>query len=145
MTISFPKFSRRTTLAVFALVALTATVVFAIRPHAGDAHAAQGQPAGGRVEVELITLRPTGFDPAEITRPPGPFVLAIENRSGGDVGELRLTPGDDAPPGAPHLLEARVAKDQSSRAKRLNLPPGTYRLGQEGRPGWLCTIIVVRP
>ena len=37
---------------------------------------------GQRLESELITIRPTGFEPTEIIRPKGPFVLAVENRSG---------------------------------------------------------------
>src|SRR5258707_9850968 len=37
-----------------------------------------------QIEVELITVRPTGFEPKEITRPPGRFLLGVDNKSGLD-------------------------------------------------------------
>src|SRR5688572_29623754 len=44
--------------------------------------AVQKKKAGRSVETELITLRPNGFEPAEVTRPAGEFILMVENRSG---------------------------------------------------------------
>src|SRR5712675_1806348 len=41
-----------------------------------------------QVEAELITIRPTGFDPAAIARPAIPFFLAVDNRS--DHEEIAL-------------------------------------------------------
>ena len=35
------------------------------------------QSATGKLEVELVTLRASGFEPLEITRPKGPFVLVV--------------------------------------------------------------------
>jgi len=36
------------------------------------------------VQAELITVTPTGFEPSELTRPKGRFLLAIDNQSGLD-------------------------------------------------------------
>ena len=36
----------------------------------------------GLLVQELLTLRPTGFDPAEITIPSGNFIFSIDNLSG---------------------------------------------------------------
>ena len=35
-----------------------------------------------RLEVEVITATENGFDPTVITRPRGPFILAVHNMSG---------------------------------------------------------------
>src|SRR5437867_12291100 len=43
---------------------------------------AQQQAPAERVAVELVTLRPTGFDVAHITRRYGSFLLAVNNRTG---------------------------------------------------------------
>src|SRR6266508_4488481 len=40
------------------------------------------EPQIGRIESELITITPRGFEPKEITRPTGEFLLVINNRSG---------------------------------------------------------------
>jgi hypothetical protein len=42
------------------------------------------------VEVEVITAIPEGFEPTAITRPRGPFVLALHNRSGERELVLRI-------------------------------------------------------
>lgn len=50
--------------------------------------AAQTSPT--KIEVELVTLQPHGFEPAELTRPQGRFVLGVDNRSGLEDIQLRL-------------------------------------------------------
>ena len=50
-------------------------------PHAED----RAQP-----EAELVTITPTGFEPGQINRLQGPFILAVDNRSGLDEVELYL-------------------------------------------------------
>ena len=72
----------------------------AVAPSAANAPgpaALQGNDPEGRLEVELITVRPDGFEPAEIIRADGRFLLAVENRSGledlvmftPDLGDVR--------------------------------------------------------
>jgi hypothetical protein len=43
-----------------------------------------------RLEVEVITLLTTGFEPTEIKRPPGNFILVVNNQSGINEVEVRL-------------------------------------------------------
>jgi hypothetical protein len=43
-----------------------------------------------RLESEHITIRPTGFEPAEIARPAGRVLLFVNDRSGLDPLDLRL-------------------------------------------------------
>jgi len=49
-----------------------------------------GQQTSQRIEAELITLTPDGFEPAEIKRSQGRFLLALDNRSGVREITLRL-------------------------------------------------------
>jgi hypothetical protein len=43
-----------------------------------------------RIETELVTITTTGFDPAEITRPKGEFLIVVNNRTGLEGINLRL-------------------------------------------------------
>src|SRR5215204_1177014 len=43
-----------------------------------------------KLEVELITVRTSGFEPAEIIRSKGPFVLLVDDRSGKEESSLSL-------------------------------------------------------
>lgn len=91
--------------------------------------------AGSRVEVELITLHPSGFHPVEITRPPGLFILAVENRSGLDEVELML----DREAGS-RLYQAQVRRRKPKWHQSLDLAPGRYILTEASDPEWKCYI-----
>jgi hypothetical protein len=95
------------------------------------------------IEAELVTVTPTGFDPGEIRRGPGPFLLAIENRSGTDLGPLSLV-ADIAglPVPVSRIAEARINKENHNYSERLVLLPGRYRLRQQGGAGWSFLITI---
>lgn len=90
-----------------------------------------------RLETELITIQPSGFEPAEITRPPGRFVLGVDNRSGLDDIELRLERAGD---GRVAALQAR--KRKSSWREEVSFPPGQYLLKEANHPEWTCLITI---
>src|SRR5215204_5308853 len=54
------------------------------------AHAIPTQWESDNPEVELITLRPEGFEPMQIVRPKGPFVLLVDDRTGKEGSALSL-------------------------------------------------------
>ena len=93
-------------------------------------------PASG-TEVEMVTLRPWGFEPQEITRPPGPFVLAVDNHSELDQLEISL----DVESG-PKVHAVDVSKNKFKWRKKLALPPGVYALRETSHPEWLCRITI---
>ena len=135
-------------LAVLALVGVTAYALATSRttlpaPHVTAPTAApQEQSGDGPVQVELLTVLSTGFDPVEVVRAPSPFLLTVENRSGVDLGTLQLLPvGEDSQSAAP-LLETSIAKDQKNWSQRVDLPTGVYVLKQVNEPGWTCKITV---
>ena len=100
-----------------------------------EAVVVQPQPAQTSLEAELVTATPTGFEPAEITRPQGRFLLAIDNRSGLDDVDLYLereTGGRvNVSLGRRHKLAWREAVD---------LPPGAYLLRAGNDESWSCRI-----
>src|SRR5258708_27088143 len=90
------------------------------------------QPQIGRIEAELITIRPTGFEPALITRPARPFILAVSNRTGLESARLRLKLSQVTGAGTmlitPTLIEVTVSREQLDWSDLETLPPGSYAL-----------------
>ncbi len=95
-------------------------------------------PEGERLEVEPVTVSPDGIEPAEITRPRGRFVLAVENRSGLEEVSLRL----EAEAGA-RLREAGLSRRRLNWTDVLDLPPGRYLLTEANHGTWACRITVL--
>jgi len=90
-----------------------------------------------RLQSELITIRPTGFDPAEISRVQGRFLLAVDNKSGLDTVTVRLTREDGSP-----VREMRLPRGQLKARERISLPPGKYLLTEANHNNWLCGITI---
>jgi uncharacterized cupredoxin-like copper-binding protein len=90
---------------------------------------------------QRITLRATGFEPAEIVRPAGQFLLAVNDRSGqSDTSIMLLSENGE---------RLRAAKMKETNRKHewrevVNLPPGTYFLSEANHPEWTCRI-TLRP
>jgi hypothetical protein len=92
---------------------------------------------GARLEAEVIIITPTGFEPTEITRPTGRFLLAIQDRSGFAEITLRVSRESD---GAQFLVPTR----KKHRAWRdvINPPSGRYLLTEANHPEWRCLITI---
>ena len=90
-----------------------------------------------KVEVEIVTLKATGFDPSSLTRPKGEFMLVIENRS----GLPEVTFQFDRAVGL-RLRQARVARKKASWNGLVDLPPGTYKMTEATRPAWAFSLII---
>jgi hypothetical protein len=113
----------------------------AVAAAAGERPAAAGQGAPGqRVEAVLITVRPNGFEPAQLALPNRPFLLAVDNYSGLDGVELKLEREDDRARG---VLRAFSLNRGKLRGRALtHLPPGQYVLTDANHPEWACRINV---
>lgn len=90
-----------------------------------------------RLEAERITIRPTGFEPVEINRPAGRFLLAVNDRSGRDSVVITLLRESGE-----RLHEVRMRERPRKHEWRqvVNLPPGRYVLREAGHPAWMCRI-----
>ena len=88
-------------------------------------------------ESELITITPHGFEPQEITRPRGRFLLMIDNRSGLSATSLALTRE-----AGERTHEMRVPREEPNWSDVVNLPPGRYVLTESDHPRWACRITI---
>ena len=89
-------------------------------------------------EVELVTLTPRGFEPDELSRPAGKFLLGINNRSG--LPELTFSIIREN--GSAHATK-RMTRQKVWR-EVVDLQPGHYLLRVLNHPEWKCPITIVR-
>ena len=89
------------------------------------------------MEGESFTLTPRGFEPGEIARDGGPFVLNINNRSGFRSVEFLLTRANGN-----QVRTVRIPKGRLHWRGVVNLPPGRYRLSEVSHSDWVCQLII---
>lgn len=124
--------------AAFALIAAASALALALKTRAvSPAPAARAERQGERLEVEYVTLRQSGFDPAEITRPHGRFVLAVSNWSKAEEVEVRLERLEGG-----SLRAARLSRRKRNWSDAVELPPGRYLLTEANSPAWKCLITI---
>lgn len=126
-----------TTLLLIAAASAAAGVYALLTPNLPPPAQAAAQQHGESIEAEVVTLTPFGFEPREITRPPGPFLLAVHNQSNSAEVSLRL-----ARVRGERLQEVRLRPGKRRWEQRLALGHGEYLLTEEGRPEWNCIIII---
>jgi len=125
--------SRGQRLLVAAIALLAIGVLFVTFGSLRGGSTASSEPA----EVELITLRPAGFEPTEISRPKGPLVLFVEDRSGKENSSLELKRMSGE-----RLRAIGLQRKKSEWNEVVDLPPGTYVL-QDGDSEWRCQITIL--
>ena len=103
--------------------------------HASEPSRAIMQNNRARVEAELITIEPHGFEPAEITRPQGRFLLGLDNRSGLEDIQLQLERADGGKVSALETRDRRL-----SWRKEVDLAPGRYVIRERNHVNWICLI-----
>ena len=91
-----------------------------------------------RLETELITLQPSGFEPDEIRRPQGAFVLGVDNRAGVESIELQFRRVDGQ-----RLNALQTPKRKVSWREVVDLPPGAYVLSVANHPEWTCNVTIL--
>lgn len=97
----------------------------------------QGDPKEERFEAELITIRTTGFEPSELTRAKGKFLLAVDNRAELEEVQLKLQRE-----GGDKLHDVRVPREVLDWNQIVDLHPGTYILTEANHPDWVCRITI---
>ena len=89
------------------------------------------------LEAELVTVTPTGFEPGEITRPRGRFILAIDNRSGLDEVQMYLERETGA-----LVNSGPTRKGKLAWRDVIDLSPGVYVLRAANDESWRCRITI---
>ena len=127
-----------------ATAAVIAAVVIVIASFAGSAYMNKEVPPPqhsekqDRLETELITLQPTGFEPNEIRRPQGAFILGVDNRAGIESIELQFMRADGQ-----RVNALQTPKRKVSWREVVDLPPGQYLLSVAHHPEWTCTVTIL--
>jgi hypothetical protein len=99
-------------------------------------------PKQTELEVELITVGPDGFEPTQIERPQGPFLLAIENRSSIEDISLSLELEQGGDPLSIPMLDFKLVWKQE-----MELEQGNYILTEANHTDpskWKCTIVITK-
>lgn len=86
---------------------------------------------------ELLTLRPTGFDPAEIIIPSGNFQLSVDNLTG--ISSISLTLTEER---KDKLKDIKIDSKNRDWREEINLKTGVYILSEASNPRWTCRITV---
>jgi hypothetical protein len=89
-------------------------------------------------EIELVTVRPAGFEPSEITRPKGAFVLFLDDRSGKEHSSLVLQRLNGE-----RLRAINLERKKSNWNDVVNLSPGTYVLQDGSNAELRCQITIL--
>ena len=89
-------------------------------------------------EIELITVLPAGFEPSEITRPKGAFVLFLDDRSGKENSSLLLQRLNGE-----RLRAINLERKKSNWSEVVNLSPGTYILQDGSNAERQCQITIL--
>lgn len=90
-----------------------------------------------QMESELITVTRHGFEPRQITRPQGRFLLLIDNRSGLATVLPRLTPIAGL-----RLLDLTIPREEPNWSDVLDLQAGVYLLTDASHPAWICRLTI---
>lgn len=104
----------------------------------GRAIKAEGVWAHQEEPEELtLTLRQEGFDPAEVVRAAGSFMLAVDNRSGVESLNFILKRADGN-----KVLDIKVSNRTGDWSEMIDLRPGRYTLSEVDHPDWKCTFLI---
>lgn len=88
------------------------------------------------LESEIITTTARGFEPAQITRPEGKFILMIDNPTATEL-DFRLSRDNGQP-----LHEIRSTREEPDWNEILDLRPGRYVLTERSHPQWTCSVTI---
>lgn len=91
-----------------------------------------------RVDGEVLTIHPYGFDQSEITRPAGRFFLIVDDRSGLESTSLAIR----AEASTNALREVSLSRERTDWDELLDLPPGRYVLAEANHSGWVCNLTI---
>ena len=97
---------------------------------------AQGR-SDRRLEVEVVEITPDGFEPQQLERTAGPFILSVTNRSGIDSLNIQINNEQQG-----RFREKSLPLITPYWRERINPPPGKYVITEENHPEWTLTFII---
>jgi hypothetical protein len=106
-------------------------------PARASSAARPGRQQGSTVQAEIITITRRGFEPAEITRAAGRFILMVENRSGLEEVTFRLDQENGS-----RVYEVALPQEKPDWSEVVDLQPGVYVLTEANHADWLARITI---
>ena len=100
----------------------------------------QSPPEQERPPLQLLVLRPWGFEPSELKLPAGKADIIVLNRTGHREVNLQFTRD-----GAARLLDVPVPAKRAVWRGTLDITEGSYTISVANRPGLVCRVIVSPP
>ena len=119
------------------LLLVSGVLILAHYKRASSEAATMVQGPQAPVQAELITVTPTGLEPAELIRPKGRFLLAIDNQSGLDEVEFYFERETGGRVNVPLGRRGKIAWREI-----VDLTPGTYLLRATNDESWRCRITI---
>jgi hypothetical protein len=119
------------------LLLISGALILAHFKRAPSEAATMVQGSQAPIQAELITVTPTGFEPVELTRPKGKFLLAIDNQSGLDEVEFYFERETAGRVNVPLSRRGKIAWREI-----IDLTPGTYLLRTTNDESWRCRITI---
>jgi hypothetical protein len=89
------------------------------------------------LEGELVMITPDGFEPQEIERPAGRFLLSITNRSGIESLTIRLENEQHG-----KVREKSLPLETPYWREVINPPPGRYTITEANHPEWTFSLVI---
>jgi hypothetical protein len=90
-----------------------------------------------RLEIEDVTITPDGFEPQQLERTAGPFILSVNNQSGVDALNIRIETERHE-----RFREKTLPLLTPYWRERIDPPPGKYIITEENHPEWTLTVII---
>jgi hypothetical protein len=88
-------------------------------------------------KVLLLTIRPTGFQPQEVSIPTGKYLVVVRNHTGLEQFSIRVERGNGA-----KLYDVRLRRYQREWRQFVQLAPDNYVITEANHPEWVCRITV---
>lgn len=90
-----------------------------------------------KLEIEAVTITPDGFEPQQLERTAGPFVLSVTNQSGIDTLNVRIETEQHQ-----RFREKSLPLLARYWRERIDPPAGKYVITEENHPEWMLTLII---
>jgi hypothetical protein len=90
-----------------------------------------------RLEIEVVTITADGFEPQQLERTAGPFILSVTNQSGADALNVRIETEQHE-----RFREKSLPLLTRYWRERIDPPPGKYIITEENHPEWTLTFII---
>jgi|GEM_PF-2033417 len=134
-------FTRTTTLPALIAGLVVSVLLITVSGHSskkvtGSVLTPQGK-KDQKLEIEAVTITPEGFEPQQLERTAGPFILSVTNQSGVDALNVRIeTEQHD------RFREKTLPLITPYWRERIDPPKGKYIITEENHPEWTLTLII---